>query len=106
MYLFAWQSPVNGGIYKAMHCMDIAFEFDNIRRCQEMTGGGKEAYALSEKMSSAWLNFAKTGNPNTAGLPVWPAYTEKNGATMVFDIQSTERNHLDADILKAANVKL
>src|SRR6476469_8054313 len=42
MYLFAWQSPVNDGIYKAMHCMDLAFQFDNIARCQEMTGGGKD----------------------------------------------------------------
>ena len=26
MYLFTWQSPVNDSIYKAMHCMDIAFK--------------------------------------------------------------------------------
>ena len=30
MYLFTWQSPVNDGIYKAMHCMDLAFQLDNI----------------------------------------------------------------------------
>ena len=106
MYLFTWQSPVNGGVYKAMHCMDIAFEFDNIARCQEMTGGGKDAVALADKMSSAWLSFARTGNPNTPSLPMWPAYTEKNGATMLFNIQSKIANHPDADILKAAGVKL
>jgi para-nitrobenzyl esterase len=106
MYLFTWQSPVNGGIYEAMHCMDIAFEFANINRCEEMTGGGKDAYALSAKMSSAWVNFARTGNPNTPGLPIWPAYTEKTGATMLFDVQSRIANHPDAEILKAANIKL
>ena len=106
MYLFTWQSPVNGGIYKAMHCMDIAFEFDNIARCQEMTGGGKDAVALANKMSSAWLSFARTGNPNTPLLPKWPAYTEQNGATMLFNIQSKVVDHPDADILKAAGVKL
>ncbi len=31
--------------------------------------------ALSEQMSAAWVRFAATGNPNGAGLPVWPAYS-------------------------------
>jgi para-nitrobenzyl esterase len=103
MYLFTWQSPVNDGLYKAMHCMDIAFEFDNIKRCEEMTGGGKDAYTLAAKMSSAWINFARTGNPNTPTLPKWPAYTTENGATMLFDVQCNARYHPDADLLKIVN---
>ncbi|AMR33664.1 carboxylesterase [Mucilaginibacter sp. PAMC 26640] len=102
MYLFTWQSPVNDGMYKAMHCMDIAFQFDNIKRCEEMTGGGKDAYALASKISSAWINFAKTGNPNTATLPVWPAYTSTNGATMILDVKPIVRSHPDAALLKIA----
>ena len=100
MYLFTWQSPANDGIYKSMHCMELPFVFDNIRRCEQMTGGGKEAYALADKMSSAWINFAKTGDPNTKGLPSWPKYTAENGATMIFDNQSIVRNHPDDDLLK------
>jgi len=106
MYLFAWQSPVNDGIYKAMHCMELPFVFNNISRCEEMTGGGKEAYALADKMSSAWINFAKTGNPNAKGLPNWPAYTPQNGATMIFDTQSAVRNHPDEELLKITNTEL
>ena len=68
MYLFTWQSPVNGGIYRAMHCMDIAFQFNNINRCQEMTGGGKEAIALADKVSGAWINFARNRQSERAGL--------------------------------------
>ena len=85
VYLFAWQSPVLDGAYKAFHCMDLPFVFNNISRCEEMTGGGQKAYLLADKMSEAWIQFARNGNPNHKGLPNWPAYTVKNGATMIFD---------------------
>ena len=98
MYLFAWQSPVLDGVFKAMHCMELPFVFDNIDKCEEMTGGGKEAYALAEKMSSAWINFARSGNPNAKNLPSWPAYTEKTGATMIFDNSCEVRNNPDKDL--------
>jgi para-nitrobenzyl esterase len=38
-----------------------------------------EDYKLSEQMGSYWTNFAKTGNPNGAGLGVWPMYMRKSG---------------------------
>jgi para-nitrobenzyl esterase len=33
---------------------------------------------LSEEMMSYWTNFAKTGNPNGAGLAEWPMYGAKD----------------------------
>ncbi len=85
MYLFDWQSPVLDGKYKALHCMELAFCFDNIQRCRQMTGGGAEAQALADKMSNAWIAFAKTGNPNHKGLPSWPVYNTSNTSTMHLD---------------------
>ncbi len=105
MYLFTWQSPVLDTVFKAMHCMELPFVFNNIQRCEEMTGGGKEAYALADKMSSAWINFAKTGNPNCKELPNWPAYTPENGATMIFDNKCQVKAHPDKDLLAIATGK-
>lgn len=85
MYFFGWQSPAMDGKYKAWHCMELPFVFDNIEKCQQMTGGGKDAYKLAAKMSPAWINFAKTGNPNHKGIPKWDPYTENKGATMYYD---------------------
>ena len=100
LYLFTWQSPVMNGDYKSLHCMEIPFVMNNIARCQEMTGGGKQALALSAKMSQSWINFARTGNPNHPGLPTWQKYNERIGATMMFDNVSTVRNHPDKEILE------
>ncbi len=99
MYMFTWQSPVNDGIYKAMHCMELAFVFNNIARCQEMTGGGKEAYILADKMSQAWINFARSGNPATTALPAWPAYTKQNGTLMIFDNKCEVKSNHDKALL-------
>ena len=98
MYLFTWQSPVMDGKYKAVHCMELAFVFNNINRCEEMTGGAKEAYALADKVSGAWINFARNGNPNHKGLPNWPAYNSTNTSTMHFNNQCVVKPQMDKDL--------
>jgi para-nitrobenzyl esterase len=99
LYMFTWQSPVMDGKYKATHCMELPFVFNNIARCQEMTGGGKDAYKLAEKVSAAWVNFARSGNPGHKGLPAWPAYSAGNGANMIFDNTCEVRSHFDRELL-------
>lgn len=100
MYLFDWQSPVLDGKYKAIHCMDLCFVFDNVERCEEMIGGFEPAYQLADKMSNAWINFARTGNPNHPGLPNWPAYTKENTLTMHFDNTCTVKPQMDKELLE------
>jgi para-nitrobenzyl esterase len=84
-YLFTWKSPVNDCSLGACHGMELPFMFNNIEMARTMTGGTKEAYSLADKISSAWINFVKTGNPNTKNLPKWEPYTSDGGATMKFD---------------------
>jgi para-nitrobenzyl esterase len=98
MYLFTWQSPVMDGKYKAMHCMELPFVFNNIERCKEMTGGTKEALALADKVSAAWISFARSGNPAHKGLPAWPAFNATNTATMHFNNQCVVKPQLDKEL--------
>lgn len=99
MYLFAYESPILDGILRSTHCMEIPFAFGNVARHASMTGGGAEAVALGEKMSGAWLNFARTGNPNTPGLPQWTPYTPDGGDTMWLDRECSVRHNHDRELI-------
>ena len=100
MYLFTWQSPVFDGKYQSVHCMELPFVFDNIELARNMTGGGIQAHALADRVSKAWIHFAKTGNPNHSGLPEWPAYTPENTATMHFDLNCEVKPQLDKELFE------
>ncbi|HMG35873.1 MAG TPA: carboxylesterase/lipase family protein [Blastocatellia bacterium] len=83
LYLFTWPSPGVGGKFGAVHGTDVSLVFHNAHG--PITGTGPEARMLADKMASAWVAFAKTGNPNATGLPQWPAYNPDTRATMIFD---------------------
>ncbi len=74
LYYFTWETPVLGGRLKSPHTMEIPFAFDNVKISARLTGGGADAMALADKVSDAWIAFARTGNPNTPKLPRWPAF--------------------------------
>lgn len=99
-YLFTWDTPVFNGIPMSYHTAEIAFVFNNIERMKQATGGGEQAKKLAKTMSTAWANFAKTGNPNGNDLPQWDAYNRESGATMIFDNEVKQVKHHDEKLIK------
>jgi para-nitrobenzyl esterase len=85
LYLFAWRTPQIDGRPGAFHSSEIAFVFDNADRCVNLTGGLPEVLDLSTRISRAWVQFARLGDPNHPGLPPWPAVSEGKTPTMIFD---------------------
>jgi para-nitrobenzyl esterase len=84
LYFFNWRSPVHKGQMKAYHTLDIPFALYNIDQAASMTGAMQDRYALAHKMSAAFAAFARSGNPNHADLPMWPAFDARSYPTMLF----------------------
>ena len=88
-YLFACGLSWSGGPRKAIHAIDVPFVFSNVRaEPGEFGPNPARAVELGKHMSGAWAAFARTGEPNHAGLPHWPAYTASGRETMRLDVKS------------------
>jgi para-nitrobenzyl esterase len=95
LYWFQWKTPVLDARPRAFHCAEISFCFDNQSRAENMTGNGPEAQELAQKVSAAWVNFARKGDPNHAGLPTWPKFSAASCPTMIFNNQCEAKDNPD-----------
>jgi len=99
-YIYSWRTPVLDNRPGSFHACEIAFTFDNAEICDHYSGGTPEAFVLSKQISTAWVNFARTGNPNHDGLPHWPTYTAEHQATMYFNTPCEVRNDPEGEGLR------
>ena len=84
VYQFNWMSPGRGGKLNCPHGSEIPFAYDNVDKATVLVGEGASQQALADRMSAAWVSFARSGRPEAPHLPHWPAYSEGR-AVMVFD---------------------
>lgn len=91
VYLFTYRSQTKGptGLeYGSIHGLEIPFIFRQDSSLGYSYVGPKGSWTLlSDQMSDAWARFARTGDPNGAGLPTWPRYGTEH-ATMAFGVRS------------------
>jgi len=78
-------STAGANRYRPPHNTCIPQVFRNLEVTAELTGTGAAAQTLSGVMSSAWVQFARSGNPNNAKLPAWQPYDAATRATMMFN---------------------
>ncbi len=103
-YLLSWKSPVEDSSRGSFHGLDIPLVFNNIELGKHWTGTGPEARELADRMSAAWINFARSGDPNVGDrLPPWKPYSKENGATMIFDMQCKVANNHDRALMGLVN---
>lgn len=69
-------SPQYG--FGSPHGQDVDFVFKALKREVCDTD-----FELSDIMATYWTNFAKYGDPNGEGLPVWPEFTPDNHVSMI-----------------------
>ncbi|THD77058.1 MAG: carboxylesterase/lipase family protein [Phenylobacterium sp.] len=87
VYQVDWVSPREGGRLRAPHMTDIPLVFDNVA-APGSRAEGPTAQPMAERMSEAFIAFARTGDPNCKAIPRWEPYGLQRRQTMVFDNQT------------------
>lgn len=57
----------------AFHGSEIPYAFDSLEAMPDVPWTAED-HRIADIMSSYWANIIKTGDPNGAALPAWPAY--------------------------------
>ena len=92
-YFFTHEPPYapNARNLKATHTVEIPYVFNNLgaprvypdASSPELASASASERALADRVSSYWVNFARTGDPNGKGLPRWPAFSDASAVPMI-----------------------
>ncbi|WP_353137503.1 carboxylesterase family protein [Pseudopedobacter sp.] len=88
LYYFGRKVPATPEFekYGAFHTAEVPYVLNTLKFLNRPLQPAD--HELAELMSSYWANFAKTGNPNSEGLPLWPVYKPNDGIVMIFNEHS------------------
>lgn len=97
-YVFALDFTMNGGKV-AWHGAELPFVFHNADMVP-ITGIPGTAEKLEAQIAGAWVNFARTGNPNNPETPEWKPYRVGDEVTMVFSEESAAKVNYDKELIE------
>ncbi|MDP2891452.1 MAG: carboxylesterase family protein [Bacteroidota bacterium] len=72
--------------FGAGHGAEVSFVFNTLNVRRGTTEPTPEEKNLAQTMNAYWTNFARTGNPNGKGLPVWPIYNTQKEEILDIDL--------------------
>lgn len=85
LYVYSRALPYRPGDeyfgWGASHGMEMPYVFDHLD--QQTLPWTMQDRRLASAMSTYWTNFAKSGDPNGPGLPIWPKYTSTKTQAML-----------------------
>ena len=84
VYQLDFQASLKNGRKGAYHTADIPLVFDNVE-APSSGATGPDAQAAAELLSAAFVSLARTGDPNTTGVPTWTTYDLTRRQTMLFN---------------------
>ena len=82
-YRVDWEPRVIDRLLRSPHGAEMPLVFGT-KVPREFVGTGPEVDTLSDQLMTAWINFARSGNPSQPGL-AWPHYDTEKRLTMIFD---------------------
>ncbi len=80
-YELQWPSPRPG--MGACHDTCLPLVFGTMDSAPALAGTSADARWMSETFQDAWIAFIRAGDPSTPAVGEWPAYDERNRATML-----------------------
>ncbi len=85
LYLFTRKPPAEGDKkrFGAYHTAEIGYAFHNLDSI--LRAWQPADRELEKLMSSYWVQFVKTGNPNGPGLPLWKSFSKDDPQAMIFN---------------------
>jgi len=93
LYFFKHVPPnPNSKYLGAYHAGEIIYVFNNLR--SRAAGYQESDYKLAELMSSYWVNFATSGDPNGKGLVKWVSYDREKEPYIELSTSPQMRTHL------------
>ena len=80
--VYRYQFTKENKYYGTYHSGEMVYAYNSFDKSLHKFAYNSSDYELGKIMCDYWANFAKTGNPNSDGLPTWDIYEPESNQVM------------------------